>query len=71
MGRLLLMIIYSLYSGFVGEGINNAAHIGGFVSGMAIALLLWLFFIHTNINNAPIIPNIAPLAPTELIYAPS
>ena len=43
MGRLLLMIIYSLYSGFVGEGINNAAHIGGFVSGMAIALLLWLF----------------------------
>ncbi len=43
MGRLLLMIIYSLYSGFVGEGINNAAHIGGFVSGMVIALLLWLF----------------------------
>lgn len=39
MGRLVFMIAYSLYSGFVGNNINNAAHIGGFLSGMAAALV--------------------------------
>lgn len=41
MHRLLVMIVYSLYSGFVGSNINNAAHIGGFISGAVIAFLLW------------------------------
>lgn len=41
MGRLLFMIGYSLYSGFVGRGINNAAHIGGFIGGIAISFALW------------------------------
>lgn len=41
MGRLLFMIAYSLYSGFVGRGINNAAHIGGFTGGVAISFVLW------------------------------
>ena len=41
MGRLLFMIVYSLYSGFAGRGINNAAHIGGFLAGVAISFLLW------------------------------
>lgn len=41
MGRLLFMIGYSLYSGFAGSGINNAAHIGGFISGVVIAFVLW------------------------------
>lgn len=40
-GRLLFMISYSLYSGFVGSNINNAAHIGGFVSGVIMAFILW------------------------------
>ena len=35
--RLLFMLAYSLYSGFVGSNINNAAHIGGFISGLVIA----------------------------------
>lgn len=39
MGRLVFMIAYSLYSGMVGNNINNAAHIGGFLSGMAVALI--------------------------------
>lgn len=39
--RLLFMILYSLYSGFVGSNINNAAHIGGFVSGIILAAFLW------------------------------
>jgi Uncharacterized membrane protein (homolog of Drosophila rhomboid) len=37
LGRLMFMLAYSLYSGFVGSNINNAAHIGGFLSGAAIA----------------------------------
>lgn len=39
-GRLLFMISYSLYSGFVGSNINNAAHIGGFISGFILAFIL-------------------------------
>lgn len=41
--KLLIMVIYSLYSGFIGENINNAAHIGGFLSGALLAFLLWAF----------------------------
>lgn len=37
--RMVFMIAYSLYSGFVGSNINNAAHIGGFLGGMAAALI--------------------------------
>lgn len=42
LSRLAIMIIYSLYSGFAGSNINNAAHIGGFLSGFAAAFLLWV-----------------------------
>ncbi len=41
LGRLLFMIAYSLYSGFVGSNINNAAHIGGFLSGVGVAFVFW------------------------------
>ena len=37
--RLLFMIAYSIYSGFAGSNINNAAHIGGFLGGMTAALI--------------------------------
>lgn len=49
-GRLLFMILYSLYSGFVGPNINNAAHIGGFICGMAISFLLWILRVKTDKN---------------------
>lgn len=41
LGRMLFMVAYSLYSGFVGSNINNAAHIGGFLSGVGVAFVLW------------------------------
>lgn len=31
--RVLLMIVYSLYSGFTGHNIDNAAHVGGLLTG--------------------------------------
>ncbi len=41
--RVLLMIGYSLYSGFTGQNIDNAAHVGGlvigFLSGSAICIV--------------------------------
>ena len=39
--RLILMIAVNLYNGFVVQsGINNAAHIGGLVSGFVLGMLL-------------------------------
>lgn len=38
--RLFLMLVYFLYSGTVASGVNNQAHIGGFVCGAVLALLL-------------------------------
>jgi len=34
--RVLLMIIYSLYSGFRGVNIDNAAHVGGLFTGFCV-----------------------------------
>lgn len=38
--RVLFMIAYSLYNGFVGENIDNAAHVGGLVMGFAVAAVM-------------------------------
>lgn len=38
--RMALMIIYSLYSGFAEPNVNNAAHIGGLVTGFIIMGIL-------------------------------
>lgn len=35
--RVVLMIAYSLYSGFVGRNIDNVAHVGGLLTGFLIA----------------------------------
>ena len=43
MPRVLLMILCSLYSGFVGDNIDNAAHVGGLVTGFVAATLMCLF----------------------------
>lgn len=37
--RLLLMAGLSIFQGFTASGINNCAHVGGFVSGILLALL--------------------------------
>lgn len=35
--RVMLMIVYSLYSGFTGDNIDNAAHVGGLLTGFLAA----------------------------------
>lgn len=35
--RVMLMVLYSLYSGFTGQNIDNAAHVGGLVTGFLAA----------------------------------
>lgn len=35
--RVVLMIVYSLYSGFTGHNIDNAAHVGGLLTGFFVA----------------------------------
>ena len=36
LSRMLLMIAYSLYSGFMSDRVNNAGHIGGFLVGLLV-----------------------------------
>ena len=43
MPRVMLMIVFSLYSGFTGGNIDNAAHVGGLVTGFAAAAVICLF----------------------------
>lgn len=38
-GRVILMITYSLYSGFTGDNIDNAAHLGGLFTGFILGFL--------------------------------
>ena len=38
--RVLLMIVLSLYSGFTAHNIDNAAHVGGLLTGFAVGALL-------------------------------
>ena len=40
-GRLIFMAALSLYYGFTAEGIDNFAHVGGLVSGLLLAVLLY------------------------------
>ena len=39
--KIIFLIAYSLYNGFVGTNINNAAHIGGLIGGFVLAILLY------------------------------
>ncbi len=40
--RVVLMIVLSLYNGFTGTNIDNAAHIGGLITGFLSAVVLCL-----------------------------
>ncbi len=40
LGKMLFLIIYSLYSGFTATNIDNAAHIGGLLSGFLFTLVV-------------------------------
>lgn len=39
--RLGMMILYILYSGFTTPGIDNAAHVGGLLTGIAVTVFLY------------------------------
>lgn len=41
MRRLILMAMLSLFEGFTSVGVDNAAHMGGFVLGLVFAVLLY------------------------------
>ena len=43
MGRLAFAIVFSLYCGFTGTNTNNAAHVGGVLTGFAVMALIMLF----------------------------
>ena len=40
--KILFMIFLSLYSGFTSQGVDNAAHVGGFIGGFLITSLIYL-----------------------------
>ncbi len=42
-GRVIFMIVYSLYSGFVSPNIDNVAHVGGLLTGFVAAGILCFF----------------------------
>ena len=35
------MVLFSLYFGFTSTGVNNVAHVGGLVSGIVMAWILY------------------------------
>lgn len=41
--RVILMIVLSLYNGFSGDNIDNAAHIGGLVTGFLLSIVICVF----------------------------
>lgn len=42
-GRIAFSIAFSLYCGFTGTNIDNAAHVGGLMMGFLMAGMIWLF----------------------------
>ena len=51
MPRLLVMIVYSLYSGFTGRNIDNAAHVGGLLIGFVLGSVMSLFMRRKNADR--------------------
>lgn len=43
--RMMIGVFYSLYLGFLSSATDNAAHIGGFVTGLVITAILSIFYL--------------------------
>lgn len=39
--NLILLVVFSFYSGFTSTGVDNAAHVGGFLAGLILGKLLY------------------------------
>ncbi|MCR5587663.1 MAG: rhomboid family intramembrane serine protease [Lachnospiraceae bacterium] len=39
--QLIILIAVNIYSGFVNQGIDNAAHIGGVIGGFVVCAIVW------------------------------
>lgn len=39
--QILVLAVFSLYFGFASSGVDNAAHLGGFLAGFVIAVLVY------------------------------
>lgn len=46
--KILFMAFLSLYGGFTSQGVDNAAHIGGFISGFIISFIIYMIHIRTH-----------------------
>ena len=42
LGRIVFIIVFSLYSGFTAQGVNNAAHVGGLIGGFVMMCIMWI-----------------------------
>ena len=40
--QMVVLSVLSLYGGFANPGVDNAAHIGGFIAGFLLTGLLWM-----------------------------
>lgn len=49
--RIAFMIFFSLYGGFTSQGVDNSAHVGGFLSGVLFCILLSLKQKGTQIHD--------------------
>lgn len=38
--QIIIMVLFSLYGGFASQGVDNAAHLGGFLSGFLLSAVL-------------------------------
>ncbi len=39
--KIIFLIVYSLYNGFISTNVDNAAHLGGLIGGFVLAILLY------------------------------
>ena len=39
--QLVILIVYSLYQGFMSSNVDNAAHVGGLIAGAILSLILY------------------------------
>lgn len=40
-GSMIIFLVLTLYNGFASKGVDNAAHIGGFLAGFVLAVILY------------------------------